>query len=160
MEYIYKGILCVCYVTSGVSISLRPCGLIHQAPPLDSPGKSTGVGHQAQFQGVFLTQRLNSCLLTSPAFAGRVSTTSATWEVQWDITHSHIKEYYFVVCSNVDENNVKWKSHTEDGKRQQTSEYNKKRSKLTNIENKLVVNSEGEEGQYRSGGLGGTNYWV
>ena len=37
---------------------------------------------------------------------------------------------------------------------------NKKRSKLTNIENKLVVNSEGGEGQYRSGGLGGTNYWV
>ena len=35
----------------------------HKAALLYSPGKSTGVGHHAQFQGIFPTQRLNPCLL-------------------------------------------------------------------------------------------------
>ena len=31
--------------------------------PWDSPGKNTGVGCHALLQGIFLTQRSNSCLL-------------------------------------------------------------------------------------------------
>ena len=38
-------------------------------------------------------------------------------------------------------------------------EYNKKRSRLTDIENKLVVTS-GVEGKYRGRRLRGTNYYV
>ena len=40
---------------------------------------------------------------------------------------------------------------------QQTSEYNKKRNKLIDIENKPVVTS-GLEGPYMGRGLRGTNY--
>ena len=44
-------------------------------------------------------------------------------------------------------------------KLQQTSEYNKKSSRLTDIKNKLMVISWGER-QYRGGEVGGTNYWA
>ena len=40
----------------------------------------------------------------------------------------------------------------------QISEYNKRRSRLTDTENKLVVASG--VGAYRGGEVGGTNYWV
>ena len=45
----------------------------------DSPGKNTVVGCHAVLQGIFLTQVLNSCLM-SPALAGGFFNTSATWE--------------------------------------------------------------------------------
>ena len=54
-------------------------------------------------------------------------------------------------------------TYVESKKIQQTSEYNKRRSRLTDMEKKLVVTSgerEGEEGQDRSRGLRGTNYYV
>ena len=44
-------------------------------------------------------------------------------------------------------------------KNTKTSEYNKKRSRLTYIENKLVVPSACV-GEYRDGGEGGSNYCV
>jgi len=47
--------------------------------PWDSPDKITGVGCHALCQGIFLTQRLNPCVL-SPALAGGFLTSSATWE--------------------------------------------------------------------------------
>ena len=36
----------------------------------------------------------------------------------------------------------------------------KKRSRLTDTENKLVVTMGRMEGEYRGGGMGSTNYWV
>ena len=47
--------------------------------PWDSIDKNTGVGSHFLLQGNFLTQGLNLCLL-SPALAGRLFTTSTTWE--------------------------------------------------------------------------------
>ena len=44
----------------------------------DSPGKSTGVGCHALFQGIFLTQGWSLCLIMSPEVASRFFTTSAT----------------------------------------------------------------------------------
>ena len=50
---------------SVVSYSLQPHGLQPASSSLhgDSPGKNTGVGYHALFQGIFLTQGLNPCLL-------------------------------------------------------------------------------------------------
>ena len=48
--------------------------------PWDPPGKNTGVACHALFQGLFLTQRSNPCLL-SPALAGGLFTTGTTWEI-------------------------------------------------------------------------------
>ena len=45
--------------------------------PWDSPGKNTGVGCHSLLQGIFLSQGLNP--LMSPALAGGLFTTSATW---------------------------------------------------------------------------------
>ena len=39
------------------------CSLLGSSVHGDSPGKYTGVGCQALLQGIFLTQRLNLCLL-------------------------------------------------------------------------------------------------
>ena len=50
--------------------------------PWDSSGKHTGVDCHSLLQGIFLTQRLNSNLLTSPALAGEFFTTSTIWEAQ------------------------------------------------------------------------------
>ena len=50
--------------------------------PWDSPGKNTGVGGCFLLQGIFLTQRSNPSLM-SPALAGRLFTTRATWEAHW-----------------------------------------------------------------------------
>ena len=52
----------------------------YQAPNFwDSPGKNTGVGYYFLFQEIFLTWGSNPSLLF-PALAGRVFTTSTTWE--------------------------------------------------------------------------------
>ena len=42
---------------------------------------------------------------------------------------------------------------------QQTSEYNKKRRRLTDAQSKLVVFSAGR-GQHQGGGVEGTNCWM
>ena len=47
--------------------------------PWDSPGKNTGVGCHVLPQGIFLTQKLNPCLMCS-VLAGGFLTTSTTWE--------------------------------------------------------------------------------
>ena len=48
--------------------------------PWDSPGKNTGVGCHVLLQGIFLTQESTEpALLTSPALAGGLLTTSTTW---------------------------------------------------------------------------------
>ena len=54
-----------------------PGSLVHG---IDSPGENTAVGCHALFQGIFLTQGWNPCLLMSSALAGGFFTTSATWE--------------------------------------------------------------------------------
>ena len=48
-----------------MSDSLQPCWpqLSRLLCPWDSPGKNTGVGCHALFQGIFLTQGPNPCLL-------------------------------------------------------------------------------------------------
>ena len=48
-----------------MSDSLHPCGLwpTRFFCPWDSSGKNTGVDSHSLFQGIFLTQGLNSCLL-------------------------------------------------------------------------------------------------
>ena len=78
-----------------MSSSLRPYGLqpTRLPWPWDSPGKNTGVGCHALFQGIFLTQGWNpspmdwgrlqamsSALMN--LHSGRFLTTSATWEAQ------------------------------------------------------------------------------
>ena len=52
-------------VASLMSNSLRPYGLQPARPlcPWDSPGKNSGVDYHALFQGIFLTQGWNLCLL-------------------------------------------------------------------------------------------------
>ena len=54
-----------CKVTSVVSDSVRPCGLlpIRLLCPWDSPGKNTGVGCRALLQGILPTQGMNPRLL-------------------------------------------------------------------------------------------------
>ena len=56
---------------------LYPTRILH---PLDSPGKNIGVVCHAFLQGIFPTQGLNLCLLSLPALAGRLYTTSTTRE--------------------------------------------------------------------------------
>ena len=58
-------VCCVCSVASVVSNSLWLCGLqpTRLLCPWDSPDKKTEVGCHALFQGIFLTQGLNPCLL-------------------------------------------------------------------------------------------------
>ena len=70
-----------CHIASVVSDSLRPYGLqpARLLCPWDSPGKNAGVGCHALLQGIFPTQGSNPSL-TSPALAGRLFTTSLTWE--------------------------------------------------------------------------------
>ena len=57
--------VCVCEVASVVSDSLQPYGLqpARLLCPWDSPGKNSGVGYHALFQGIFLTQGSNLRLL-------------------------------------------------------------------------------------------------
>jgi len=74
--------MCVRQVASVLYDSLRlygpePARLLC---PRDSPGKNTGVGCHSLLQRIFLTQRLNLHLFTSPALAGRFFITRATWE--------------------------------------------------------------------------------
>ena len=68
MHNIYS--LCVCVVSCSVmSDSLRPNGLqpAKLFCPWDFPSKNTGVGCLVLFQGIFLTQGSNPCLLQWPA---------------------------------------------------------------------------------------------
>ena len=50
----------------------------------DSPGKNIGVGFHALFQGIFLTQGSNPCLI-SPELAVVFFTTSTSWETQSNV---------------------------------------------------------------------------
>ena len=62
--------LCACYVTSVMSISVQP-NVLQPARllcPWNSPGKSTGVGSLSLFQGIFLTQGLNLGFLHAGRF--------------------------------------------------------------------------------------------
>ena len=68
---------------------LQPCPTVCDpmdcSPPVssvhgDSPGKNTGVGCHALFQGIFPTQGSIPHLFKSPALAGELFTTRATWE--------------------------------------------------------------------------------
>ena len=74
-------ILCACWVASNKSNTMQPYGLrpTRLLCPWDSPGKSTGVSCEVLLQGIFLTQGSNRSLFMSPALAGRLFTTSATW---------------------------------------------------------------------------------
>ena len=58
-------VVCCCLVTKSCPTLLWPCGL-HPARhlcPWDFPGKNTRVGCHFLLWGIFLTQRLNPCLL-------------------------------------------------------------------------------------------------
>ena len=57
--------------------------------PWDSPGKNTGVGCHALFQGIFLNQET-----LSPALAGRFFTTSATCEAPSEHLTIHLSRVY------------------------------------------------------------------
>ena len=62
------------FVTPWTGAGQAPC-------PCNSLSKNTGVGCHALFQGIFLTQRLNLCLLHLLHWhAGSLPLTSATWE--------------------------------------------------------------------------------
>ena len=57
--------MCVCYIASVVSDSLRPYGLYpaRLLCPWDSPGKNAGVGCHFLLQRIFWTKGWNPCLL-------------------------------------------------------------------------------------------------
>ena len=50
--------------------------------PWDFPGKNSGVGCHALFQGIVPTQELNLHALVFPAMAGGFFIPNATWEVE------------------------------------------------------------------------------
>ena len=73
--------------TEGISVvsdSVWPYGLqpTRLLCPWDSLGKNTGVGCHFLLQGIFLIQGSNLNLLRLPALAGRLFTTSTTWETR------------------------------------------------------------------------------
>ena len=75
--------MCVCVLScfGHVQLFVTLRTVTHQAPlSMGFSSKHTGVGYHALLQGIFPTQGSNLHLLTSPAFAGRFFTTSATWE--------------------------------------------------------------------------------
>ena len=57
-----------------------PCCLTQVLIQASPPGKKTGVGCHALFQGIFSTQGSNPHLSLSIALAGRIFTPSATWK--------------------------------------------------------------------------------
>ena len=69
-----------------MSNSVQPYELYQLLCPWDSPGKNTGVGCCALLQGIFLTWGLNPRLLSLPALAGGLLTTSATCEAHLWVT--------------------------------------------------------------------------
>ena len=75
-----------CWVASVMSDSLQPYGLQpgRLLCPWDSPGKNTGGGCHALFQGIFPAQELKLSLLPSNtvSLAGRFFTTSAIGKAQ------------------------------------------------------------------------------
>ena len=73
---------CVCLVASVMSNSMPPYGLspTRLLCPWDSPDENTGVACHALLQGSSLTQGSKPMSLVSPALAGRLFTTSTTWE--------------------------------------------------------------------------------
>ena len=73
----------VCQVASVVSDSARPYGLLGSLCPWDSPGKNTGMGCHALFQGI------EPASLMSPELAGGFFTTSAIWEALKQSAHCH-----------------------------------------------------------------------
>ena len=79
---VFQLLVCVCEVASVVSDSLQPYGLqpVRLLCPWDSPGKNSGVGCHALFQGIFPSQGSDLHLLTSPALADGFLTTGTTWE--------------------------------------------------------------------------------
>ena len=71
------GSLLLLFSHSIMSYSLQPHGL-HDLPDSsawDSPGKNTALGCHFLLQGIFLSQRSNSCLLQVSCIAGRFFTT-------------------------------------------------------------------------------------
>ena len=76
-----KWVVCVGSVLSVVSDSLQPYGLqlSRFLCPWDSPGKNIGVSCHFLLQGILPIQGLNPRLM-SPALAGEVFTTNASWE--------------------------------------------------------------------------------
>ena len=75
----YASCLCLCVLSCfgcAWPYGLEPARLLC---PWGSPDEDTGVGCHALLQGIFLTQGSNPCLLWSPAWAGGIITTSATW---------------------------------------------------------------------------------
>ena len=74
--------VCVLSCFSRVQLFVTLWTIAHQAPlSMGFSSKNTGVGCHSLLQGIFLTQRSNKHLLTSPVLAGRFFTTSTTWEV-------------------------------------------------------------------------------
>ena len=64
--------LCCVHCAKALQSCLTLCDPMGSSVHGDSPGKNTGVGCHVLFQGIFLTQRSNLCLI-SPALAGSSS---------------------------------------------------------------------------------------
>ena len=81
-----------------MSDSLQPRGLYPTRVLClwDSPGKNTGVAYHALLQGIFRTQGLNLCLMSS-ALAGGFFTTSTTWEA---LLYSVMNESFYYSTSS------------------------------------------------------------
>ena len=67
-QYFLIRIICVCVCTLSSLVVSNSCNPMDCSPPgscpWDFPGKNTGVGCHFHFQGIFLTQGSNLCLVT------------------------------------------------------------------------------------------------
>ena len=74
------------FTCSVLSDSATPWTVAHQVPlPWDSPGKNTGVGCHALFQGNLPDPGIEPAPLMSPALAGGFFTTSTTWVIHFQM---------------------------------------------------------------------------
>ena len=80
--------ICMCVLSCVSHVHLCATLWIAGSSPWDFLGKNTGVGCHFLFQGIFLTQGQNPCILHLPALVCGFFITSTIWEA-----HMHIYIY-------------------------------------------------------------------
>ena len=78
---------CCCSVAKSCPTlcSSMDCSMPGSSVHETSPGKNSGVGSHSLFQGIFLTQGSNPCLLHSGIFFTVWATREAKWTYLWNI---------------------------------------------------------------------------
>ena len=91
--------ICMCVLSRFSHVRLCATLWTAGSSPWEFLGKNTGVGCHFLFQGIFLTQGSNPCILHLPALVGGFFITSTTWEAH---THKHtymemILNFHYVI---------------------------------------------------------------